>query len=157
MNWDAIGAIGELIGALAVVITLAYLAVQIRQNSKALHSSTRFEIAKTQMDINFLLAQNPDLAVASYGILQGKEGISEKDQLAAGQFISGMFRTFENQFYAYREGNFSEGVWGGYRRNIAWNAGQPKFLEFWKERRPLFSEDFAEFVDSLAISEEGNF
>jgi len=30
MNWDAIGAIGETIGALAVVITLAYLAVQIR-------------------------------------------------------------------------------------------------------------------------------
>jgi hypothetical protein len=30
MNWDAVGAIGETIGALAVVITLAYLAIQIR-------------------------------------------------------------------------------------------------------------------------------
>ena len=33
MNWDAIGAIGEIIGAIAVVATLGYLAVQIRQNS----------------------------------------------------------------------------------------------------------------------------
>ena len=31
MNWDAIGAIGEIIGAIAVVSTLFYLAVQIRQ------------------------------------------------------------------------------------------------------------------------------
>ena len=30
MNWDAVGAIGETVGALAVVITLAYLAIQIR-------------------------------------------------------------------------------------------------------------------------------
>jgi hypothetical protein len=30
MNWDAVGAVGETIGALAVVITLAYLAIQIR-------------------------------------------------------------------------------------------------------------------------------
>jgi hypothetical protein len=33
MNWDAIGAIGEVVGALGVVVTLAYLAIQIRQNT----------------------------------------------------------------------------------------------------------------------------
>ena len=33
MNWDALGAIGELVGALAVVVTLIYLAVQIRQST----------------------------------------------------------------------------------------------------------------------------
>ena len=33
MNWDAIGAVGEVLGALAVVLTLAYLAIQIRQNT----------------------------------------------------------------------------------------------------------------------------
>ncbi len=31
MNWDAIGAIGEIVGAGAVVATLAYLAVQTRR------------------------------------------------------------------------------------------------------------------------------
>jgi hypothetical protein len=34
MNWDALGAIGEIIGAVAVVATLIYLAVQIRQNTR---------------------------------------------------------------------------------------------------------------------------
>ncbi len=34
MNWDAIGASAELVGALATVATLAYLALQIRQNTK---------------------------------------------------------------------------------------------------------------------------
>jgi len=39
MNWEAIGAIGELIGAAAVVVTLIYLAVQIRQNTRQISLS----------------------------------------------------------------------------------------------------------------------
>ncbi|MEZ5570378.1 MAG: hypothetical protein R3E64_00015 [Halioglobus sp.] len=36
MNWDAIGAIGEIIGAVAVLVTLIYLALQVRQTRKML-------------------------------------------------------------------------------------------------------------------------
>lgn len=40
MNWDAIGAIGEIVGAIAVVVSLMYLAIQIRTSSS---------LAKAQM------------------------------------------------------------------------------------------------------------
>ena len=33
MNWEAIGAVGEVVGAMAVIVTIAYLARQIRANS----------------------------------------------------------------------------------------------------------------------------
>ncbi len=36
MNWEAIGAIGELAGAVGVIATLGYLAFQIRQNTRQL-------------------------------------------------------------------------------------------------------------------------
>ena len=39
MNWDAIGAISEILAAIVVVITLIYLAKQIRQNSQAVEIS----------------------------------------------------------------------------------------------------------------------
>jgi len=39
MNWDAVGAIGEIIGAVAVVATLAFLAVQIRQSQRTLRDA----------------------------------------------------------------------------------------------------------------------
>lgn len=39
MNWEAIGAVGEIVGALGVIVTLAYLAVQIHQNSHQLERS----------------------------------------------------------------------------------------------------------------------
>jgi hypothetical protein len=39
MNWDAIGAVGEIVGALAVFLTLVYLAGQINQNTKAVRAT----------------------------------------------------------------------------------------------------------------------
>jgi hypothetical protein len=35
MNWEAIGAVGEIVGAIAVVVTVGYLAFQIRQNTRS--------------------------------------------------------------------------------------------------------------------------
>jgi len=40
MNWDAIGALAEAIGAIAVIVTLVYLAIQLRQNTRAIERST---------------------------------------------------------------------------------------------------------------------
>lgn len=40
MNWDAIGAVGEVLGALGVILTLGYLAVQIRVNTKAMNNQS---------------------------------------------------------------------------------------------------------------------
>ena len=34
MNWEAIGAIGEIVGAAGVIVTLAYLAAQIRHSNR---------------------------------------------------------------------------------------------------------------------------
>jgi hypothetical protein len=41
VNWEAIGAVGEILGAAAVVVTLLYLAIQVRHNTLATSSSTQ--------------------------------------------------------------------------------------------------------------------
>ena len=45
MNWEAVGAISELIGALGVIASLGYVAYQIRQNTKQLEQNERASIA----------------------------------------------------------------------------------------------------------------
>jgi len=45
MNWEAVGAIGETIGAIAVVVTLVFLVVQLRHSTRATEESNRLERA----------------------------------------------------------------------------------------------------------------
>ncbi|MDH4054457.1 MAG: hypothetical protein OEW73_02610 [Gammaproteobacteria bacterium] len=58
MNWEAIGAIGELVGAIGVVVTLIYLAYQIRQNTEQLEKSTLAAKAAAQNASNEALREN---------------------------------------------------------------------------------------------------
>ncbi len=40
MSWDAIGAIGEVVGALGVIVTLVYLSRQISESSRQMKASS---------------------------------------------------------------------------------------------------------------------
>jgi hypothetical protein len=40
VDWEAIGALGEVLGATGVIVTLGYLAVQIRHNTRALRAAS---------------------------------------------------------------------------------------------------------------------
>jgi hypothetical protein len=45
MSWDAIGAVGELLGALGVIASLIYLAIQIRQNTESVRMASHHGVA----------------------------------------------------------------------------------------------------------------
>ncbi len=60
MNWDALGAIGEIIGAAAVLATLFYLAAQIKMQNRELEKSNENVTAQLSFDINNMLINNFD-------------------------------------------------------------------------------------------------
>lgn len=62
MNWDAIGAVGEVLGAVAVVGTLGYLALQIRQNTERERLSQEFVSNQYFNELRVLVASDPELA-----------------------------------------------------------------------------------------------
>ncbi|MEQ8693995.1 MAG: hypothetical protein RIC85_01540 [Gammaproteobacteria bacterium] len=62
MNWEAIGVIAEVVGAIAVVITLLYLALEVKRNRSATESSSVDALAEGFNALNSLLADSPELA-----------------------------------------------------------------------------------------------
>ena len=62
MNWEAIGAIGEAVGAAGVIATLGYLAVQIRQNTRTVRAATHQAWVSSMNDVNMQLPQSREFA-----------------------------------------------------------------------------------------------
>ena len=62
MNWDALGAIGELAAAVAVVITLVYLSIQLKQVRKGMHLSGIRDVNELFNDLYNATMTSPDLA-----------------------------------------------------------------------------------------------
>jgi hypothetical protein len=64
MNWDAFSAISQGLGTLAVFVTLAYLAAQVRQARAELSRSTQQARADAMRHVWLTQAGNPELAAA---------------------------------------------------------------------------------------------
>jgi hypothetical protein len=79
MNWDAISAVGGIVSALAVLVTLIYLALQIRQSNDISRSSTSREIMSQFNEINLLIAT--DSSVRHLLLKEGDLSADETEQL----------------------------------------------------------------------------
>ena len=61
MNWEAIGAIGEVLGAMAVLLTLIYLIAQVKQNTASVATATYESMMSGITDINLVVSGNSEL------------------------------------------------------------------------------------------------
>ena len=117
VNWEAIGAIGEIVGAIAVVLTLFYLAAQIRHSSKLARNTAMQEVAHASLEVPLMLAGDKSLgdALSRYDLSE-EVSAGELTRLAAFTYASN--RHFENIYYQYREGMLEEDHWKGFRNNL---------------------------------------
>ena len=92
MNWEAIGAIGQIVGAIAVVISLIYLAREIRSNAR----SARLASVGTINDWLGQLATHPHLAeVWSRGIHdRDRESLKGPDRETFNAFTLQLFHIY---------------------------------------------------------------
>ena len=81
MNWEAIGAIGEVLGAAGVIFTLVYLAVQIRQNTAMTRMSAMQHIIQGGVDHNRAIADNPELAALLNKAVDNPEALTNDEKL----------------------------------------------------------------------------
>ncbi len=72
MNWEAIGALGEIVGATGVIVTLAFLAYQLVQTRIAIRSSAYQSYSKNRVDMALYLASEGVLSVFIQGLNDSK-------------------------------------------------------------------------------------
>jgi hypothetical protein len=147
MNWTAIGAIGEILGAAGVIITLVYLARQVRQNTRATKLSTAQSIATAARDWNRPLLLDPELAWTFQVGTEDPTQLDEKEQARFIELCFSLFRMFEDAHYQYHSGALDPSVWKGYEKLYAAYARAPGFQAYWEKRKQTFREEFQEFID----------
>jgi hypothetical protein len=153
VNWEAIGAIGEVVGAAGVILTLGYLAVQIRQNSNVIRSSTRQAISTNQMEMGFRVAENADLRAAFSRWNRGEAPSSLDEELTGHLLRRSILRSLENQYHQHKDGTFDDATWSGYFESMKRGFETPTAIEFWEANRTLYSTEFADFVEREILSE----
>ena len=110
MTLQDFGNLGEFVGAIAVVISLVYLAAQIRQNTRALHSSSYAQSAEQLWLVNLAIAQDRDLARIWTEFVAG-EPLTLEDTTRLEASLDCLFFGLENLFRQYERGLLDPDTW----------------------------------------------
>lgn len=111
MNWDAVGAIGELIGAFGVIATLGYLAIQLRLNTTALRGNSH-EVGADRLTTSLRsLSANPELAQLVAKASRDYGELDYVERLQVGSYWTAILASAEVSLLQWKLGNLDEEVW----------------------------------------------
>jgi hypothetical protein len=146
MNWEAIGAVAEILASVGVVISLLYLAVQIRAQTIESRLATGNELAN-QLNVTYsILSSNRDFADV---FLRGLQSFPSLDTAERVQFAAHMNRTFrvvEAMFNQYRWRRIDDSVWQGLDAALKDLCTYPGTQAWWSLRKHWFCDEFQAHV-----------
>ena len=149
MDINTLAAWGEFIGGVAVVVSLVYLASQIRQNSKLLEAATEDSTTQAVNVISAMLAGDAEVARIYWDGIEDREALSESDRRRFDALISMSYQAFVQQWGYHRRGQSSMTGWDRILLAMRWNSERAGVTQWWKEYRGLYSSDFRDLVDGL--------
>ena len=148
MNWDAIGAIAEAIGAAAVVASLLYLARQIRSSARASAVESKLQTTRLLTDTLDAYIQTPEVSELVERAFDDPRALSKQENIRFSNLALRMFWAFSAAHFQFRTGAIAESDW----REVMvamhfWLRGKGT-REWWEKfGRGSFGPEFQDFVD----------
>ena len=151
MDWDAIRATGEIIGAIAVLVTIVYLASQVRASKSSTDSSTFVSIVGGLNEANTLLATDPDMAALIERGMRDPADLTPEEENRFFYYVRTVMNLFWTMFVMHHHGKLSTEMWSPWDavlRNYLNVPGVRRFVEtqFHIDKPELAS--FAEYCHS---------
>lgn len=151
MNWDAIGAIGEIVGATAVVVSLLYLAAQIRTSSRATRASVFQGLHDAFAEFDRLLVSDAELGRLFEAICSGDAALDSADGKRAAELLVQLFNKYELFFILNRERMLAHDVAEAMGVIVGRKVREPGVAAWWKTNQFRYSKEFVEWANQLDV------
>ena len=145
VNWQDLI---ELLGVIGVIGSLVFVALEIRQNTNAVRSSTIQAIAELSFDSTIAVVNNTDLRAARIASESGELTADQIVQLDA--WYSGLMRIQQNRLLQANLGvlDLEDAMQIGGRANA---YRQPYFADYWNRRGSNYPAEFQEYIENYVL------
>ncbi len=146
MTLQDLGNIGEFVAAVGVIVSLVYLATQIRQNTRAVRSSAQQEILGDMSAFISLVTGDSDTASFYELGLADSRDLSRAERLRFSLLLTRFFYGFSRVYDLHRDGNLEPESWEAQKEILRWVIKQPGVKRWWPNARSQIPSSFADFV-----------
>lgn len=148
---ETLALLSQVAGGMAVIASLIFVGVQIREQANATRAQTEQAIAANWMALTQIIAENADSFAA--GLVSTSETFADLDDGARLRFLSAMFALFkhyENMYLQFEKRRISHDEWEPWSNHIQMYFHQPGVQIWWGLRKSAFSPPFRAFLEASA-------
>ena len=134
MNLNDLANLGQSIGAIAVVISLIYVALSIRQNTNAIRAATAQSVHEHYANRYNSFASDETLSQIAIKGLKDYGSLSEMEKARFVALFMAFLSYGQNAFLKWRQGLLEPSLWIGWEQVLMNLIGAPGGKGLWKER-----------------------
>lgn len=152
MKLETINSIAQIVAAIGVIVSLFYLAMQIRQNTRSMRAVVVDALTRGIVDI--LSAQTPEVMRSFAKAVEDLDSTNEQERLHALPQFFALFKLFENAWFQRRQGTLNAEQWEGWDAYIRIYFHRPGVQTWWRMRRAAFASGFRNYLESTKPIEQ---
>ena len=149
MNWDALGAIAEMAGAVGVIVSLLYLGAQIRLQNRESQLNSVSESTRQFNDVLASISHNPDLCDIWLKGITEFENLDAKERARFSAHTGRVFRVVEGLYEYHLEGRMKPHAWEAIDRTFREVLGMPGLKLWWRSRAHWYGTPFQTYITEI--------
>ena len=149
MNWEAAGALGEIIGAIAVFATLAYLATQIRQNTKAVRAAALDSTVNLASIARSKVFEDSELTEIYLNGSNDPKSLSRPELVRYQLLMTNIMWAIWNLYSQSKYAEFPSSVWESQKPVVIRLLNTAGGKWFWDKFRSEFEDSFCEAIETM--------
>ena len=148
MSLTKISALAEIVSSVAILVTLVYLAIEMRQNTVATQGVIRQEMLADDRELILTAIEFP---ITQSGRFHDLSELSDDEIVQLGSFLIAFTRSRESQWLQYQNGVIDETTWYGYREALKTVLSSELTRSWWLNRisRGEYDQGFVDNVNEL--------
>jgi hypothetical protein len=149
MTLDQLANMGEFLGGIGVLVTLAFVGLQLRQNTRAVQRSSTREAGNALAASIQIYATNAELADITLRAFESLDSVTPGERYRFDGWMYCWMHAHEQEHLASRESAYLDELLAPKQRAIAGYLLSPGGSQWWNERKAWFTDFFQGVVDDV--------
>ncbi len=144
-----IALIAEIFGGIAILISLIFVGIQFKENTKATKSANATATMSAVANWYVAIGNNSGSSALYYNFMADPEAMTAEQRFQAVMNTHGIFIIFQNSFYLSKEGTLDSEMQNSLTSVFLGILDQPGFKFYWEQRKLFFFKDFREYIEDI--------
>ena len=152
MNLQDLGNIGEFIGSIGVVLSLGYLALQIRAQNQESQAAVTNNLSQQWLSFMAGVAADEELALIWMNGLDDFGALDRHEKIRFAAVMNQFAQVSESLLGHFTAGKLEAEIWQGFDARVDDIMANPGAQGWWAHRKHWWSPEFARYIETKLLN-----